>query len=72
MLNDTGSDSLTIFQHETLTLESTCVSYFPAIWVSAFVMANGSREYLLCFDMEMQIEKEDGTPWGPWCVEPVV
>lgn len=72
MLNDTGSDRLIIFEHETFILRSTCVSYSPTIFLSAFVMANGNEEYLPCFDVEMQMEKEDGTPWGPWFVEPAV
>lgn len=65
MLNDTGSDMLTIFEHDTMSLAMICPSYMPQVWMEEISGAGGAVDLLPCFNVEMQMETENGVAWGP-------
>ena len=68
LMNDTGSDVMTVLDTDFLELGHLS-GWSGGIGYGARTTADGSTSYQMTVQMRVQLVKNDGTPMGPWFKE---
>ncbi|KFY15433.1 hypothetical protein V492_01986 [Pseudogymnoascus sp. VKM F-4246] len=66
VLNDTGSDALSIFNSDVLQLGAGIQAYGGQVGMVRIINANGAADTCMCMLVEIQLIKDDYSPWGDW------
>lgn len=73
VLNDTGSDTLTIFVDDLIRLGYPHIMYHGWLGIVGVVSADGNVEHLSSLLVEIRfLRPVTYEPWGPWIIEPAV
>ena len=70
-MNDTGSDVLTLFDDDFLSLGNT-VGYSGWLQPVKIVDANGNVLFFPCVQVQVRMVCDDNTPWGDWMEETAI
>lgn len=68
VMNDSGSDALTIFDTDLLQLGGVG-AYRGWCGIADISSANGAVDHCLLVMVEVQLVQDDLTPWTPWIEE---
>lgn len=73
VMNDTGSDMLSLFFEDLQRLGYPALPYFGYLRPVRVRMANGSTELLVSLMVEIRLLRPVTLePWGPWIIEQAI
>ncbi|KAI9775756.1 MAG: hypothetical protein M1839_000884 [Geoglossum umbratile] len=70
-MNDTGSDILTLFDTDMACLGPS-LGYHAWVGAVAITTANGAVDMCLSICVEIQLVRDDNSPWSDWIIEQAI
>lgn len=70
-LNDTGSNILTLFEDDFPFLGNRA-GYSGWLQPAQVADANGNEQFFPCIRVQVQMVRDDNTPWGDWMEETAI